>query len=81
MSRRTSNQQQGGDWLVEQTYRAVLEGLDGSRVAEVAQRYGVSRQSVSGWRRRCADAPMAAGPGRRDLPRGRARVQDAHRDR
>ncbi|CCQ46525.1 hypothetical protein ARTSIC4J27_2488 [Pseudarthrobacter siccitolerans] len=48
MSPGIANPQQGGDWLVEQRYRAVLEGLDGSPVAEVAWRYGVSRQSVYG---------------------------------
>lgn len=46
--------QQGGDWLVEQRYRAVLEALDGSPVAEVARRYGVSRQSVYAWKARYA---------------------------
>jgi transposase InsO family protein len=40
------------EWLVEHRYRAVLEVLDGSPVAEVASRYGVSRQSVYAWKRR-----------------------------
>jgi len=38
------------DWLVEQRYRAVLEVLGGSRVSEVALRYGVSRQAVYSWK-------------------------------
>jgi transposase InsO family protein len=39
-------------WLVEQRYRAVLEVLGGAPVAEVAVRYGTSRQSVYAWQRR-----------------------------
>jgi transposase len=39
-------------WLVEQRYRAVQEVLDGSPVAEVAARYGVSRQSIYSWKRK-----------------------------
>jgi transposase len=38
------------DWLVEQRCRAVLEVLGGSRVSEVALRYGVSRQAVYAWK-------------------------------
>lgn len=38
------------DWLVDQRYRAVLEVLGGSRVSEVALRYGVSRQAVYSWK-------------------------------
>ncbi|MGS0686497.1 helix-turn-helix domain-containing protein [Nakamurella sp. GG22] len=38
--------------LAEQRYRAVLEVRDGQPVGEVAARYGVSRQSVSTWRKR-----------------------------
>ncbi|WP_328508316.1 IS481 family transposase [Streptomyces mirabilis] len=45
---------QQGDWLVEQRYRAVLEVLDGSPITEVAQRYGVSRQSVYTWKAKYA---------------------------
>jgi transposase len=35
--------------VTEQRYRAVLEVLAGVPVAEVAGRYGVSRQSVHAW--------------------------------
>ncbi|MEU6190782.1 IS481 family transposase [Nocardia sp. NPDC047038] len=41
-----------GDWMVEHRFRAVVEVLDGSPVAEVARRYGTSRQSVHAWLRR-----------------------------
>jgi Homeodomain-like domain len=38
--------------LVEERFNAVLEALrDGLTVVEVAERYGVSRQSVHGWLR------------------------------
>jgi transposase InsO family protein len=43
------------EWSVaEQRYRAVLEVLDGAPVTGVAQRYGVSRQTVHAWLRRYA---------------------------
>ncbi len=35
--------------VVEQRYRAVLEVLDGTPVAEVADRFGVARQTVHRW--------------------------------
>ena len=35
--------------VTEQRYRAVLEVLAGVPVTEVAERYGVSRQSVHAW--------------------------------
>jgi transposase InsO family protein len=38
--------------LVEYRYRAVREVLGGSPIGEVAARYGTSRQSLHGWRRR-----------------------------
>jgi transposase InsO family protein len=38
--------------VVEQRYRAVLEAAAGVPVTEVAERFGVSRQSVHGWIRR-----------------------------
>jgi transposase InsO family protein len=38
--------------VVEQRYRAVLEARAGVPVAEVAERFGVSRQSVHAWIRR-----------------------------
>ncbi|MYS86668.1 IS481 family transposase [Streptomyces sp. SID5474] len=40
------------DWTVEHRFRAVAEVLDGAPVAEVARRYGTSRQSVHTWLRR-----------------------------
>jgi transposase InsO family protein len=51
---------EGADWWVEQRYRAVLEVRDGSPVSEVAERYGVSRQAVYGWRDRFDEAGVAA---------------------
>ena len=43
-----------------QRYRAVLEVLAGVPVTEVAERYGVSRQSVHTWLRRYRDeGPLA----------------------
>jgi transposase InsO family protein len=39
-------------WRVEHRYRAVLDVLDGTPVAEVARQYGASRQSVHTWLRR-----------------------------
>src|SRR5215469_6119917 len=38
--------------VVEQRYRAVLEAAAGVPVTEVAERFGVSRQSVHAWVRR-----------------------------
>ena len=38
--------------MVEQRYRAVLDAAAGVAVTEVAERYGVSRQSVHAWVRR-----------------------------
>jgi transposase len=35
--------------VVEQRYQAILEVLDGTPVIEVAQRSGVSRQTVHRW--------------------------------
>ncbi len=46
------------DWLVEQRYRAVLEVVGGSRVSEVALRYGVSRQAVYSWKAKYDAAGM-----------------------
>ncbi len=40
--------------VVEQRYRAVLEVLEGASVTDVAQRYGVARQTVHEWLRRYA---------------------------
>jgi transposase len=38
--------------VAEQRYHAVLEVLDAVPIVEVAERYGVSRQSVHAWVRR-----------------------------
>ena len=38
--------------MVEQRYRAVLEVLDGAPVTEVAERFGVARQTVHRWVRK-----------------------------
>ena len=46
--------------LVEQRYRAVIDVLDGMSVTDVAQRNGVSRQSVHTWLRRYANGGLAA---------------------
>jgi transposase-like protein len=35
--------------VMEQRYHAVMEVVSGAPVAEVARRYGVSRQAVHGW--------------------------------
>jgi transposase InsO family protein len=43
------------DWTVEHRFRAVVEVLDGAPVAEVARRYGTSRQSLHTWLRRFRD--------------------------
>lgn len=40
------------DWAVEHRFRAVVEVLDGAPIAEVARRYGTSRQSLHTWLRR-----------------------------
>lgn len=47
--------------LVEQRYKAVSEVLvDGATVTEVAQRLGVSRQTVHSWLRRYGNGGLAA---------------------
>jgi len=45
--------------LVEQRYKAVCEVFDGATVTDVAQRNGVSRQTVHTWLRRYASQGMA----------------------
>ncbi|MDP4512145.1 IS481 family transposase [Nonomuraea turcica] len=52
--------------LVEYRYRAVREVLGGSPIGEVAARYGVSRQSLHGWRKRFEQEGM---PGLADRSR------------
>lgn len=45
---------------VEQRYRAVLKVLDGAKVADVARRYGVVRQTVHTWLRKHASGGLDA---------------------
>ena len=45
--------------VVEQRYRAVLDAVAGVPVTEVADRYGVSRQSVHAWVRRYEQGGLA----------------------
>ena len=45
--------------VVEQRYRAVLDAAAGVAVTEVAERYGVSRQSVHAWIRRYEQGGLA----------------------
>ncbi len=59
----------------EQRYRAVLEVGAGIPVTEVAERYGVSRQSVHAWLRRYREEGL---PGLADRRPG---GQDRDRDR
>ena len=44
--------------VVEQRYRAVLDAAAGIPVTEVAEQYGVSRQSVHAWIRRYGEAGL-----------------------
>jgi transposase len=46
--------------VVEQRYRAVLEVRAGAHVTEVAERFGVSRQSVHAWVRRYEQGGLGA---------------------
>ncbi|MEU4235267.1 IS481 family transposase [Nonomuraea sp. NPDC026600] len=46
--------------VVEQRYHAVIEVLSGAKVTDVADRYGISRQSVHTWVRRYQDGGLAA---------------------
>ncbi|MFJ8194106.1 hypothetical protein ACIQ8D_30745 [Streptomyces sp. NPDC096094] len=39
------------DWTLEHRFRAVVEVLDGSPMAEVAHRYGTSLQPLHTWLR------------------------------
>ena len=45
--------------VMEQRYHAVMEVISGGPVAEVARRYGVSRQAVHGWLGRYERAGLA----------------------
>jgi transposase InsO family protein len=55
--------------VVEQRYTAVQEVLGGMPVTEVADRYGVSRQSVHGWLRRYQAGGLAGLEDRSHRPR------------
>jgi transposase len=46
--------------VVEQRYRAVLEVQSGANVTEVAERFGVSRQTVHAWVRKYARVGSSA---------------------
>jgi transposase len=55
--------------VVEQRYTAVQEVLGGMPVTQVADRYGVSRQSVHGWLRRYQAEGLAGLEDRSHRPR------------
>ncbi|MEV4380038.1 helix-turn-helix domain-containing protein [Streptosporangium sp. NPDC049644] len=46
--------------VVEQRYHAVIEVLSGAKVTDVAERYGISRQSVHTWVRRYRGGGLGA---------------------
>jgi len=61
--------------VVEQRYQAVLEVLDGAPVTEVAQRFGVARQTVHRWVARYRETGIivtAARTASRDIRRHKA---------
>ncbi|MEU4407808.1 helix-turn-helix domain-containing protein [Streptosporangium sp. NPDC023963] len=45
---------------MEQRYHAVIEVLSGAKVTDVAERYGISRQSVHTWLRRYREGGLGA---------------------
>jgi transposase-like protein len=55
--------------VVEQRYDAVKEVLEGGTVTEVAERYGVTRQSLHNWLRRNRERGMAGLVDRSKRPR------------
>jgi transposase InsO family protein len=55
--------------VVEQRYRAVLEVLDGILVTEVAERFGVARQTVHRWVSRYRDRGIDGLPDRSHAPK------------
>ena len=55
--------------MVEQRYRAVLEVLDGTPVTEVAQRFGVARQTVHRWVARYRESGIAGLADRSHAPK------------
>jgi transposase len=56
--------------IVEQRYQAVLAVLAGDPVVEVAEKVGVSRQSLHTWLRRYADEGLAGLQDRSRCPDG-----------
>ena len=56
--------------IVEQRYQAVLAVLAGDPVTEVAEKIGVSRQSLHTWLRRYADEGLAGLQDRSHRPDG-----------
>ena len=48
--------------VMEQRYHAVMEVVSGAPVAEVARRYGVSRQAVHLWLGKYRKGGLAARP-------------------
>jgi transposase len=61
--------------VVEQRYQAVLDVLAGSSVTEVAGRFGLARQTVSGCAGTAATARKASWMGRRSRCRARIRCR------
>jgi transposase len=55
--------------VVEQRYQAVLEVLDGTPVTEVAQRFGVARQTVHRWVARYRESGLDGLADRSHAPR------------
>ena len=55
---------------MEQRYHAVMEVLAGAPVTEVAERFGVSRQVVHKWRRRCEQEGLPGLAERSRRPKG-----------
>src|SRR6266705_4817600 len=55
--------------VVEQRYQAVLEVLDGTPVTEVAQRFGVARQTVHRWVARYRESGLAGLADRSHAPK------------
>ena len=63
--------------VMEQRYHAVMEVVSGAPVAEVARRYGVSRQAVHGWLSRYEGEGLAGLADHSHRPRFQPRQLDA----
>src|SRR6516162_1040195 len=63
--------------VMEQRYHAVMEVISGAPVAEVARRYGVSRQAVHGWLGRYEREGLAGLADRSHRPAHQPRQLDA----